>query len=95
MNNMMTQAEQAVTEHTVAQAVRKRLPPRLSSGITLEVVEPQIHKEEHWWSVPVRPSVEPVKRYEFYEILAETEIDIDEQEHLKVFLVPAGADQGG
>lgn len=87
---MLDQKDQTVNSHAVAQAVRKHLQPQLSTGITLEVIEPGIRQEEHWWNVPVRPSEEPTKRYEYYEVLADAEIDLDEKEHLKVFLIPTG-----
>jgi hypothetical protein len=47
-----------------------------------------IRKEHYWWYVPVRPSVEPVKRYEYYEALADVEEALAEHENLTVFLVP-------
>jgi hypothetical protein len=53
--------------------------------------EPGIRREEYWWYVPIRPSVEPVKRYEYYEVLAEVEGELDEKEQLKVFLVPGAS----
>jgi hypothetical protein len=75
----------------VARLVREYLKNRRPDGVTLEVDEPGIRKEPYWWSVPVRPSSEPSKRYEYYETLAEVEEEIEEQEQLKVFLVPSDA----
>ncbi len=46
--------------------------------------------------MPVRPSVEPARRYEYYEALADVEIALEESEHLTVLLlptVPEGEDQ--
>jgi len=75
-------------KRTVAKAVRKYIKNYHPGGATLEVIEQGIRKEEYWWYVPVRPSVEPVKRYEYYEALADVEEALDENENLTVFLVP-------
>jgi len=79
-------------KRTVATAVRKYIKDSHPGGTTLEVVEQGIRKEEYWWYVPVRPSVEPVKRYEYYEALADVEEALDENENLTVFLVPTMPD---
>jgi hypothetical protein len=59
----------------------------------LEVLEQDIRKEEYWWYVPVRPNVEPMKRYEYYEALADVEEALYENENLTVFLVPTVPDK--
>jgi hypothetical protein len=61
----------------------------------LEVVDHGVRKEKNWWYVPVRPSTEPVKRYEYYEALADAEGELEEKENLTVLLVPAAADAQG
>ena len=75
-------------KQTVAEAVRKYMQDQHPGGATFEVIEPGIRKERYWWYVPVRPSVEPVKRYEYYEALAAVEEALAEHENLTVFLVP-------
>jgi len=75
-------------KRSVAKAVRKYIKDRHPGGATLEVVEQDIRKEEYWWQVPVRPSIEPRKRYEYYEALADVEGEVEEKENLTVFLVP-------
>jgi hypothetical protein len=80
------------TEQTVAQTVRRYLQGYHPEGATLEVIEPAIRKEEHWWYVPVRPSAEPTKRYQYYEILADVEAELEESEQLKVLLAPIPAE---
>ena len=75
-------------KQTVADAVRKYIQDQHPGGTTLEVIEQGIRKERYWWYVPVRPSVEPVKRYEYYEALADVEEALAEHENLTVFLVP-------
>jgi hypothetical protein len=75
-------------KQTVAEAVRKYIRDQHPGGATFEVMAPGIRKERYWWYVPVRPSVEPVKRYEYYEALADVEEALTEHENLTVFLVP-------
>lgn len=79
-------------KQAIAQVVRDYIRDRHPGGITLEVVEQGVRHEDYWWYVPIRPSKEPQKRYEFYETLADVENELEENEHLKVLLVPAGSD---
>jgi hypothetical protein len=79
-------------ERTVAQEVRRYLADHHPDGVTFDVIEGAIRKEEHWWYVPIRPSVEPTKRYQYYEILADVEAELDENEQLKVLLAPIPAE---
>jgi hypothetical protein len=72
----------------VAQVVNAYLLNCHPSGVTLEVDKSGIHKVRGQWYVPVRPSAEPAKLYEYYEALTDIEMKLDEQEHLNVFLVP-------
>ena len=74
------------TKQRVAEKVREYLKDCRPGGITLEVVEPGVRKEEHWWYVPIRPSAWPAKMFEYYEALAEVEEQLEEREHLKVLL---------
>lgn len=79
---------QPMDEHSVAEAVRKYVKAYHPGGSTLEVLEQGVRKEEDWWQVPIQPDVEPVKRYEYYEALAEIEGELEEKENLTVLLVP-------
>ena len=74
------------TKETVARKVRERLKDVSVTGITMEVGEENIHKVDNWWRVPIRPSRWPKKMFEFYEVLAEVENDLQEKEHLDVLL---------
>jgi hypothetical protein len=76
-------------KQTVAEAVHKYIRDQHPGGATFEVIAQGIRKERYWWYVPVRPSVEPVKRYEYYEALADVEEALAEHETLTVFLVPS------
>jgi hypothetical protein len=74
--------------HTVAQLVSDRIRDCHPEGVSLEVDEQGIRKVDCQWRVPIRPSAEPVNRYEYYEALTDIEIELSEQEKLNVFLVP-------
>jgi hypothetical protein len=73
-------------KQTIAEAVRKYIKEQRPGGATFEVRAPGIRKERHWWHVPVRPSAEPVKRYKYYEALAD-------HENLTIFLVPLSPEE--
>jgi hypothetical protein len=75
-----------LTKETVAQKVRERLKNVSVTGITMEVGDENIHKVDNWWRVPIRPSRWPKRMFEFYEVLAEVENDLQEKEHLDVLL---------
>ncbi len=78
----------------IAEKVRHVLQAQTPGGVTLEVVEDQIHWHDGWWQVVVRPSAWPRKRYEYYEALAEIEEALQETEHLNVLIAtgePANA----
>jgi hypothetical protein len=87
----MAKLEGKVDKRSVAEAVRKYLEDRHPSGLTLEVDEQGVRQEQYWWYVPVRPSQEPPKLFEYYEALAEVEGEIEENENLTVLLVPAAS----
>jgi hypothetical protein len=77
-----------VNERDVIMAVREQIKDKHPGGATLEVLEQGIRHEQDWWYVPIRPSVEPPKRYEYYEALAEVEKDLVVLNHLTVLLIP-------
>lgn len=75
-----------LTKEAVAEKVRERLKNVSVAGITMEVGDGNIHKVDNWWRVPIRPSRWPKRMFEFYEVLAEVENDLQEKEHLDVLL---------
>lgn len=68
----------------VAATVREYLRDSHPGGVTLNVDEARIHRIDSWWRVPIRPSRWPKRMFEFYEVLAEIEGEIQEREHLDV-----------
>jgi hypothetical protein len=74
------------TRERIAQTVRRYLANVRPGGVTLEVVDTDIRQVDHWWRVPIRPSVWPARMFEYYEALAEVESEIQEKEHLNILL---------
>ena len=81
----------AVDKHHVAERVRHYLKHAHPGGATLEVLEDNIWSEESSWQVPIQPDVEPKKVSEYYEILADTMIELQDREDLNVYLRPVDA----
>lgn len=77
------------TTQKIIEAVRKHLSSRHPGGAVLEVVPEGIRQDREWWYVPVRPSIRPPKRFEYYEALAEVENEVQKSDHLTVLLVPS------
>lgn len=73
----------------VARKVAKYLKDCHPGGVTLEVDPEGARKEEFGWRVRVRPDKEPPKLFEYYEALTDVEMELEEREHLNVFLVPS------
>ena len=76
----------------IVDIVRRYLTNRHPGGATLDVVPEGVRQDHDWWYVPVRPSIQPAKRYEYYETLAEIENELGKQEDLTILLIPAMAE---
>ena len=76
-------------QQAIAEIVRRYLQDCQLDGITLDVDEQGIYKDNYRWYVPVRPSSEPRRRYQYYEVLADVEEELESKEHLMVLLFPA------
>jgi hypothetical protein len=77
-----------LSEQAVIEAVEKHLKYRHPGGATLEVLPEGIRQDQEWWYVPIRPSIQPTRRYEYYETLADVEKEVEKSDHLTVLLVP-------
>ena len=73
----------------VAAVVREYLKDCHPGGVTLEVVEENIYKSYYEWRVPIRPDFEPPNRFEFSEAIIDVVIELEENEGLNVWFVPA------
>ena len=70
-------------------AVRKYIKDKHPGGATLEVVPQGIRQDREWWYVSVRPSIQPPKRFEYYEALATVEQELQKFDNLTVLLLPS------
>jgi hypothetical protein len=82
-----------VTKERVVQLVRARLRPHHPGGVDLEVDESRVRLQNGYWYVPIRPSVEPPRMFEYYEVLAEVEEALEEVDRLQIQLVPSEPQQ--
>lgn len=81
------------TEEQVIEAVRKHIKDHHPGGAILEVLTKGVRHEQDWWYVMIRPDKQPPKRYEYYEALAEAEVEIRKTERLTVLLVPVSPEE--
>jgi hypothetical protein len=85
---MTEQTEQAVSaEQTVLRKVTSYLKDCHPDGVTLEVDPAGISRGEFSWRVLVRPDREPLQLRQYYEALADVEVELQEREQLNVWLV--------
>ena len=76
-------------QHRVAETVRQYLEDCHPDGIIFTVIEEEVSKDEFGWKVPVLLDREPHKLFPYYEALADVEIALADEAHLKVLLIPA------
>jgi hypothetical protein len=55
-------------------------------GLTLEVIEPKIRKEQSWWNVPIQLNIDPPRYSKLYEALTNVSIQMKDNENVTVFL---------
>jgi hypothetical protein len=84
-----------MSKEQVAQLVRARLQGQHPGGVTIDVVDDLIRQENGSWRVPVRPSAQPPRIFEYYEVLADVETELSENERLNVWLVPTMPEEAG
>lgn len=77
-----------MSKDRIARLVAEQLQHHHPGGVTIEVVRGGVRRQDDYWYVPVRPSAQPPRMYEYYEVLAEVEATLEEEEQLQVFLVP-------
>jgi len=78
---------------SVTNLVREHLGRHSAEGFSVEVLEHLVRHDNDWWHVPVRPSRRLPRISPYYELLAEVEEEIDEQQGLNVLLVPTLPDE--
>ena len=62
--------------------------PRFAN-LHVELVGTGIRKDGDWWYVPVRRTEQTPRTYEYYDLLASVEQEIEDQDHINVMLVPS------
>jgi hypothetical protein len=77
-----------MTEEKVVELVREQLMKHHPGGVTLEIGPGPIRRREEFWYVPVLPSREPPRMFEYYEALAEIGATLGEEHNIHVWLVP-------
>ena len=85
------QNNKAMTIQEIISLVERYLQKKSVSGIALHASHEGVRQEGKWWYVSVRPDQEPTKRYEYYEVLADVETEIEDKENITVLLVPIAA----
>jgi hypothetical protein len=78
-----------MSRNDVAQLIRERLRDVHPGGVTIDVLEDAIHREDDYWYAPVRPSAVPPHTFEYYDALAEVETRLSLHPGVKVLLVPS------
>ena len=79
--------EQKATESVVA-IVQKYLARQPLDGAHIEVVK-GTRWEGDWWYIPVRLTGQLARPSHYFDALAETEIDLKDNEQLEVLFVPS------
>jgi hypothetical protein len=77
-----------MTAEKVVQLVREQIQHHHPGGVTLTVVPEGVYQQNGYWYVPVRPSAQPPKMFEYYEALAEVASTLEENDQLPIWLMP-------
>jgi hypothetical protein len=77
-----------MTEERIVELVREQLGKHHPGGVTLNIGPGPVRRQDEYWYVPVLPTAEPPKTFEYYEALAEVEATLEEEQDVQVLLVP-------
>ncbi len=72
----------------IVEIVAKYLEPHQPKNYRLHIRLKGMRQDGDYWYVVVQPDKEDIRSYDYYGRLAETENDIEENENLKILLVP-------
>jgi heat shock protein HspQ len=87
----MTSVTDEVVAARIGAVVQQSLDRRQPRGYRIEVQPEGVLQEDDWYHVVVR-STQDVRTYDFYDVLAEAEAELQDQQHLNILLVPAVGD---
>ena len=76
-----------LSKEDVKDVVSQYLAPHQPSGYQLRITG--VKQDGDYYYVVVQPSRDDIRSYDYYNLLAETENDIEEKENLNIMLVPA------
>lgn len=72
--------------------VNRHLAEHQPQGYHLNVVPEAIRQDDDWWYITIQPDQENVPRYDYYNILAVVEREIqDENDDFNILLVPVAS----
>jgi hypothetical protein len=75
-------------EAKIVELVRRELRKHRPGDVSLDVGTGPIRRQGEYWYVPVLPSEEPSRTFEYYEALAAVESTLEERNDVQVLLVP-------
>ncbi len=81
-----------LTRQDVGKKVEQSLIQHQRPGWRVEVVRKGIRQEDDWWYVPVRPDQETLRTIQYYDLLAEVEEELQDEQDLSILLVPVSTD---
>ncbi len=76
-----------MTKQQMTQVIEEHLS-ELPQVLEIELVPGSVRKEGKWWTASVRARHEPPRQWRYYEILADTETEIEDEHGVKLMLVP-------
>ena len=80
-----------ISKDEALKLVRERLDAHQPREYRLDVVPDQTHEEDGWWIVSVAASRNDIRRYDYYDILAQVEREIEDATNAQISLIPAHA----
>lgn len=86
-------SEHTLNEQDVIKKVGRYLKEKHPGGANLATLPQGVRHEEDWWYVPVQPDIQPPRRYEYYEALADVELNMLKYENILVLLLPSPPDE--
>lgn len=85
---MIETVQATESRQRIVEIVSKYLEPHQPKNYRLNVRPQGMRQDGDYWYVVVQPDKEDVRSYDYYGRLADAENDIEENEQLKILLVP-------
>jgi len=81
-----------LTQQAVGKKVEQSLAHHQRPGWRVQVLKDDIRLDDAWWYVPVRPDVETQRTIQYYDLLAEVEEELQDEDNLNILLVPVSSE---